>query len=73
MESELISSGINQTLHRMYLQVNCNVNLLTPFHTIGENISNQILIAEAIIVGTTPDTYYNFNGVTKEDTLNVLE
>ena len=57
----------------MYLQVNCNVNLLTPFHTIGENISNQILIAEAIIVGTTPDTYYNFNGVTKEDTLNVLE
>lgn len=62
LRSEFTSAGINQTLHKIYLQVECNVVILTPFETIEEKITNQVLLAEAVIVGTTPDTYYNFVG-----------
>lgn len=63
LRSEFISSGINQTLHKIYLQVDCNVIVLTPFNNIEQKISNQVLLAEAVIVGITPETYYNFNNV----------
>lgn len=72
VETDLVSqfsqSGINQTLHRIYLNVNCTVTILTPFDTIEQSITNQVLIAEAVIVGEVPSTYYNLNGV-KEDNL----
>lgn len=72
VETDLVSqfsqSGINQTLHRIYLNVNCTVTILTPFDTIEQSITNQVLIAEAVIVGDVPSTYYNLNGV-KEDNL----
>ena len=67
LKSEFIEKGINQTVHRIYLQVECNVVILTPFNTTEEKITNQVLLAEAVIIGTTPDTYYNFNGGDKED------
>ena len=72
VETDLVSqfsqSGINQTLHRIYLNVNCTVTILTPFDTLEQSITNQVLIAEAVIVGDVPSTYYNLNGV-KEDNL----
>ena len=63
LKSEFISSGINQTVHKVYLQIECNVAILTPFSTQEEKITNQVLLAEAVIIGTTPSTYYNFNNV----------
>lgn len=36
LRSEFEEAGINQTLHRMYLQVECNVIILTPFKTIEQ-------------------------------------
>ena len=66
-KSEFIQAGINQTLHRIYLQVECNVSILTPYNIIEEKIINQVIIAENIIVGTTPDTYYNFDNLTSND------
>lgn len=60
--SEFKEAGINQTLHRLYLQVDCNVAILGPFGTTEEKISNQVILAENIIVGEIPDTYYNFEG-----------
>lgn len=73
LRSEFSSAGINQTLHKMYLQVDCSVIILTPFNTIEEKISNQVLLAEAVIVGTTPNTYYNFDGITTNNLLDVIE
>ena len=78
VETDLISqfsqAGINQTLHRIYLNVNCTVVILTPYDTIEEKITNQILLAEAVIVGDVPDTYYNLNGIDSNDgLLEVLE
>lgn len=73
LRSEFLSKGINQTMHRMYLQVECQVTILTPFDTIEEKITNQVLLAEAVIVGITPNTYYNFEGVSKDNVLEVIE
>ena len=65
--SEFKQAGINQTQHRVYLQVDCNVAILTPFNTIEEKISNQVVLAENVIVGNIPSTYYNFNGMKNDD------
>ena len=73
LRSEFIDAGINQTLHKIYLQIECKVVILTPFKTIEEKILNQVLLAEAVIIGTTPDTYYNFEGETEGHELEVIE
>lgn len=73
LRSEFEAKGINQTLHKMYLQVECNVTILTPFKTTEEKIVNQVLLAEAVIIGTTPNTYYNFDGIDKNNVIDVIE
>lgn len=65
-------SGINQTIHRIYLDVVCQVNIVSPYETIQENILNQILMAETVIVGEIPETYYNLEGVQKEETVDLI-
>ena len=73
LESEFISSGINQTLHKIYLNVVCEVSILTPFDTIEEKIENQVLLTEAVIIGTIPNTYYNFEGENKKEAIEFIE
>lgn len=77
VETELVSqfshAGINQTLHRIYLNVNCKVTILTPFDTIEENITNQVLIAEAVIVGEVPSNYYSLNGLKEDDLIELVK
>lgn len=63
LKSEFSSKGINQTLHRVYLQVKCQIDILTPFDNISRDITNQVLLAENVIVGNIPETYYNLEGV----------
>lgn len=73
LRSEFTHAGINQTLHKIYLQVECQVVILTPFDTIEEKITNQVLLAEAVIVGITPDTYYNLEGISQDDVMEPME
>lgn len=74
LRSEFTSQGINQTLHRVYLQVVCSVNILTPFKDIEREITNQVLLAENVIVGNIPSTYYNLEGLNESmDALEVIQ
>ncbi len=73
LRSEFIAQGINQTLHRIYLQVKCEVSILTPFKDITKDITNQVLILENVIIGTVPDTYYNIEGIGTNDALEFIE
>lgn len=59
LESKFSSQGINQTLHRIYLNLECEVTILTPYDSINEKIDNQVLIAESVIIGNIPSSYYN--------------
>ena len=63
LRSEFISQGVNQTLHRVYLNIKTNVSILSSFKTIESSIENQVLIAEHVIIGEIPSNYYNFNGM----------
>ena len=74
LKSEFISQGVNQTLHRVYLDIKANVSILSSFKTIESSIQNQVLIAEHVIIGEIPSTYYNFNGMENgEEALRVVE
>ena len=73
VKSEFISQGINQTLHRLYLEIDCEMSILTPFNTISQSISNQLILAENIIVGNIPDTYYNLEGITSSDAMQMMQ
>lgn len=77
VETDLVSqfshAGINQTLHRIYLNVKCRVSILTPYDTIEEDITNQVLLAEAVIVGEVPETYYNLNEMKNDDLIEILK
>lgn len=73
LKSEFIESGINQTLHRIYLEVRCNVSILTPYDTINETITNQVLLTEGLIIGNIPDTYYSLQGLNSDQMMEVIE
>lgn len=57
---EFKHAGINQVRHILYLNVNTTVKIVVPLVTEGVSISNQIPIAETIIVGEVPNTYLGF-------------
>lgn len=74
LRSEFTAQGINQTLHRVYLQVKCHVNILTPFDNISKEITNQVLLMENVIIGNIPNTYYNLEGINgNSDALEIIE
>ena len=73
LKSEFSSAGINQTIHRIYLEVKCKVVILTPFDSIEEQIINQVLLAEGVIVGNIPNAYYNLEGLNKGNLLDVID
>ncbi len=55
IRSELSDAGINQTLHRIYIYFNAEINCLAPFYETKINIKTSIIIAETLIVGKVPE------------------
>lgn len=64
--------GINQTKHRLYIKSKCNVYIITPFNTTGNQIEETALVAESIIMGEIPSTYYYIEGITSSDAMNAM-
>lgn len=73
LKSEFVAAGINQTLHKIYLEIKCNVVILTPFETMEEQIVNQVLLAEGLIVGEVPNSYYNLEGMKTDNAIDIIE
>ena len=73
IRSEFESTGINQTIHRLYLDVICNVSVLTPYNIVEESIKNEIMLIENVIVGIVPETYYNLEGIEKNNLIDIVE
>lgn len=55
-ESEFESAGINQTRHRIYLNVESKVRIILPFKTNEIEISTKVPVSDTIIVGKIPET-----------------
>lgn len=58
-ESLFESVGINMTKHTLYLYINVHVNIVLPIKSYDIYTSNQVLLAESIIVGKVPEVYLN--------------
>lgn len=69
-ESLFESVGINMTKHTLYLYVNVHVNIVLPIKSYDIHTSNQVLLAESIIVGKVPEVY--LNGSILGKTLNLV-
>ena len=72
IKNEFESKGINQTVYRIYLELTCNVSILTGYKTINDEITNKILLVETVIVGDVPGAYYNLDGANKQEALEII-
>ena len=43
LRSEFISQGINQTLHRVYVNFECNMKIVTHFRSYAKMITNDVI------------------------------
>ena len=55
--SDFESAGINQTCHKIYLDMSATVNVILPMSESKVKASMKILVGENIIVGKIPDTF----------------
>ncbi len=62
--SQITSLSINQSFHKIYLTISINICIFLPLYTQNVTITNNILIAESIIVGKIPSTYLNSDSFT---------
>jgi len=67
-KTEFESQGINQTKYKIYIILECRIKVLAPFSSDMINSVNNILIAEAVILGDVPGSYVQ---VPEEDILDV--
>ncbi|NFE96375.1 sporulation protein YunB [Clostridium botulinum] len=59
-ESAFESAGINQTRHRIYLNVESKVRVILPFKTNEVEIVTKVPVSDTIIVGKIPETAIDF-------------
>ena len=58
-ESVFSSVGINMTKHSLFLYIDVHVNIVLPIKSYDIYSTNQVLLAESIIVGKVPEIYLN--------------
>ena len=74
IRTDFQSIGINQTHHKIYLDIDARVGILTPLDTFGKDVSTEVLLTEAVIVGEVPESYYNLSGFEDaNETYNFVE
>ena len=59
-ENQFESAGINQTKHRIVLRIDVYVSILLPGYSTVTQVTNEITVAETVIVGEVPGTYTYF-------------
>lgn len=57
LSSQFVSAGINQTRHRIIMEVTSNVDIILPSETVSTTVSVNVVIAETVIVGSVPESY----------------
>ena len=60
-ESEFTSAGVNQTLHRIWLEVTAPTTVLLPGGPVEVPVSSRLCMAETVIVGRVPDSYFQMS------------
>ena len=74
-KTEFISTGINQTRHRVFLEIKSKMTIVAPFTNKTVEVVNNVDVAETVLIGDVPDTFYNLQGIndfTTDDTMNMM-
>lgn len=53
-ESAFESGGINQTVHKLSVNINAEITVLMPLGSYSTNVCTSVLIGETVIVGNVP-------------------
>lgn len=69
-ESRFQQAGINQTLHRLMLEVNVDASILVLGQTESFSLTSEVVAAETVIVGEVPGTFLNTGGIYGTQTEN---
>lgn len=56
--SKFESAGINQTIHKIYVNIMLSVTVALPVSDISVETQSEILVCENLIVGKVPETYF---------------
>ena len=60
--SHFSQAGINQTMHRLNMEVSIDVAVLVLGQTSSFSMTSEVVVAETIIVGDVPQTYLQTGG-----------
>lgn len=52
-------AGINQTRHKIYIQVYADVQIIVPFVSASREVMTEVPIADTVYMGDVPDTVIN--------------
>ena len=68
--TEFEACGINQTRHKVYLQLTASIRIVIPTGAKTTQVSANMLVAESIIVGGVPEGFVGYN--LGEEELNMV-
>ncbi len=60
--SQFSEAGINQTSQQLLMNVSVDVTILVLGQTTSFTVTSQVVVAETIIVGQVPDTFFQTGG-----------
>ena len=60
--SDFSQAGINQTLHRLNMEVSIDVAVLVLGQASSFTVNSEVVVAETVIVGEVPDTFLQTGG-----------
>lgn len=69
-DTEFETAGINQTRHKIFLNLRATVSLIVPTGSQLVEVTSTVPIAESIIVGEVPDSFVDVNN--EEDMLDLI-
>lgn len=64
--------GINQTRHRIIVRITSKVKVIAPFNTVLDEYSKEVILAETVLIGDIPNSYYNINGIENLETKDII-
>ena len=69
--TEFEACGINQTRHKVYLQLTASIRIVIPTGAKTTQVSANMLVAESIIVGRVPEGFVGYD--LSEEELNLVQ
>ena len=69
-DSYFTAAGINQTLQKLTMTISVDVSILVLGRTENFTVTSEVVVAETIIVGQVPDTFFQTGGFYGSQTEN---